>query len=138
MANNVRFEDNRVEVIGAITVANEASLYEMASEILSQTQRNTPVDTGQLKNSWSYRIDESKGEATIGSPLENAIWNEYGTGEHALNGDGRKGGWKYKDRHGEWHFTRGKKPNRTLYKAFMKAKPDAEATAENEFRSRLK
>ena len=25
--------------------------------------------------------------------MENAIWEEFGTGEYALNGDGRKGKW---------------------------------------------
>ena len=42
---------------------------------------------------WTYQVDESKLEATIGNPMENAIWEEFGTGEYALNGDGRKGKW---------------------------------------------
>ena len=48
--------------------------------------------------------------------------NKYLTGEYAANGDGRKGGWRYKDDSGDWHFTRGKKPNRTLMRAFTAKK----------------
>ena len=55
--------------------------------------------------------------ATVGSPLENAIWEEFGTGEYALKGDGRKGGWFYEDEEGVGHFTHGKKPSRALHNA---------------------
>lgn len=60
-------------------------------------------------------------EAVIGNPLENAIWEEYGTGEYALKGNGRKNPWVYKDERG-WHTTHGKKPLRPLQKAFDKTK----------------
>lgn len=60
--------------------------------------------------------------ATIGNPEENAIWEELGTGEYALEGKGRKGGWFYKDEKGEGHFTYGKKPMRMLHNAFVTKK----------------
>jgi len=44
------------------------------------------------------------------------------TGEHALHGDGRKGGWAYKDAKGDWHFTHGKKPSRAFFKAYTSMK----------------
>ena len=89
----------------------KAWLYEAAGELEAQVKRNTKVGTGQLKNSWTYKVDESKGEATIGSPLENAIWEEFGTGQYALHGDGRKTPWVYKDDKGKWHTTIGKHPH---------------------------
>jgi hypothetical protein len=49
----------------------------------------------QIKNAWTHKIDESKGVATIGNPLEPSLWTEFGTGEFALHGDGRKGYWVY-------------------------------------------
>lgn len=110
------------EVKRALNQAAIAGLHAAAGEIVSSAKRNTPVDTGQLKNSWSYYVDEDKLEAVIGSPLENAIWNEFGTGEYALHGDGRKGGWHYQDDKGKWHHTFGKKPHRTLQMAFNSAK----------------
>lgn len=119
-----------------------AGLYEGGGEILSQVIRNTRVDTGQLKNSWQCKVDEDKLEATIGSPLENAIWEEFGTGEYALNGDGRKGGWyvpaeelsakaktkmqKRIIKGKEFYFTKGKKPSRALSSAFTAKKRVAE------------
>ena len=120
---SVQFDDFSMQVKAALEEAAVQFLHEAAGELVSQTARNSPVDTGQLKNSWQYRVDESKLEATIGSPLENAIWNEYGTGEYALEGNGRKGGWSYKDDHGDWHHTFGKKPERTFDKAYKVLKP---------------
>lgn len=122
MENDVQFKDFSVEVNGKINEALIVALYEAAGEVVSQTARNTRVDTGQTKNSWSYTVDESEGKATIGSPLENAIWEEFGTGVQALNGDGRKTAWKYQDEKGHWHITTGKKGTRAFYKAFKKLK----------------
>ena len=102
-----------------------AYLYQAAGELESQTKNNSRVGkTGQTKNAWTYRVDDNKLEATVGNPLENAIWEEFGTGEFAVNGDGRKGGWTYKDESdGTWHHTYGKTPNRALKSAFTTLKP---------------
>ena len=115
---SVEFTDNSVKVKAAMKDALNRWLYESAAELESQVKQNTAVDTGQLKGSWDFSVDESKGEAVIGSPLENSIWEEFGTGEYAMNGDGRKGGWYYVDSKGKGHFTKGKKPRRALHKAF--------------------
>ena len=88
----------------------------------AQVKRNTRVDTGQTKGSWGYKVDESKLEAVVGSPMENAVWEEFGTGEFALHGDGRKTPWRYKDRKGNWHTTTGKRGTRALYMAFRSTK----------------
>lgn len=120
---NIKFTDNSLEVKTRINDAISAWLYEVGGEIQARAVRNSRVDTGQLKNSWDYNVDEGNQTVTIGSPLENAIWEEFGTGEYAMSG-GRQGGWVYVDAKGEGHFTRGKTPNRTLHKAFdpMKGK----------------
>ena len=133
MADNVQFEDFSIQVKNAIEETAIQFLLEAAGELKSQLKRNSPVDTGQLKNSWGYSIDMDTLEATIGSPLENAIWNEYGTGEFAAHGDGRKGGWVYKDEDG-FHFTLGKKPNRTFETAFTKLKPKIIKEAQERFK----
>ena len=131
---SVQFDDFSMKVKEALEEAAVQFLYEAAGELASQTARNSPVDTGQLKNSWQYRVDESKLEATIGSPLENAIFTEYGTGEYALEDNGRKGGWKYKDAEGEWHYTRGKPPMRMLHNAFITKKPTEKKLFEDKLR----
>lgn len=135
---SVQFDDFSMQVKAALEEAAVQFLHEAAGELASQTARNSPVDTGQLKGSWGYRVDENKLEATIGSPLENAIWNEFGTGEYALNGDGRKGGWFYEDRKGEGHFTHGKHPQRTMHKAFTKLKPKIIKRAEQVLKGTMK
>jgi hypothetical protein len=119
---DVKFEDNSMKVKAAIDEALLQFLEEAASELQSQAVRGTPVDTGQLEGSWAHTVDESNLEAKIGSPLENAIWTEFGTGEYALKGNGRKGGWFYKDDKGQGHFTHGKKPVRMLHNAFEQNK----------------
>ena len=118
----VEFKDNSLKVKAALNEKTIAWLHEAAGEIESQTKHNTRVDTGQLKNSWANTVDESNGTATVGSPLENSVWEEFGTGEYALHGDGRKTAWTYKDRKGKWHRTSGKRPSRALNNAFASSK----------------
>lgn len=135
---NVKFDDFSMQVKSAIEDAVMQYLHEASGELVSQTANSSPVDTGELKNSWNYNIDEGEQESRVGSPIENAIWNEYGTGEYALEGDGRKDGWKYKDDHGDWHFTKGKAPQRTFKKAYDGLKPKLIKRAEAILKGRLK
>ena len=119
---SVQFTDNSAVVKAALDDAVKAYLYEAGGELESQVKRNSRVGTGQLKNSWTYKVDEANGKCTVGSPLENAIWEEFGTGEYALHGDGRKGGWYYQDDKGNWHHTYGKAPHRAFQRAFNSLK----------------
>lgn len=133
----VQFQDFSIQVKAALDDATEQFLVEAASEIKSAAQRNSRVDTGHLKGSWAYVVDESAKEATIGSPFENAIWEEFGTGIHAAKGNGRKGGWFYVDDKGEGHFTWGKTPNHTLERAFTALKGKIIRRAEQIFKERM-
>lgn len=105
------FIDNSSAVKQAIEQAITNGLEECGGEIESQVKSNTRVDSGDLKNSWYHKTEGDI--CTIGSPLENAIWEEFGTGIYA-NG-GRQSPWKYeyegnKGRQG-WRTTKGKKKN---------------------------
>ena len=135
---SIQFTDNRVRVKAALNEAAIAYLHEAGGEIEAQVKRNTRVDSGQLKNSWTYKVDEEKDECVIGSPLENAIWEEFGTGEYALHGDGRKGGWFYVDDEGKGHHTFGKKPHRALQSAFNTLKSALIKRAEEVLKARMK
>lgn len=149
----IKFTDNSVVVKGALDDAITAYLYEASGEIISQTVRNTPGGHWytQQKDAWQYNVDESKHESVIGNPLESTLWTEFGTGEHALNGDGRKGYWVYvKDGSSgarstnsktytldeakkivammradglDAHYTNGQTPKRPFYRAFNSLKP---------------
>lgn len=131
---DVVFHDFSIEVQRALESKILATLEECAGEVESAAKRNSRVDTGQTKNSFRHKVDESTRTAYIGSDLQNAVWEEFGTGEFALNGNGRRGGWRYKDARGKWHKTLGKKPSRALYKAFSSKK----TVIKNRFKSALK
>ena len=118
----VKFTDNTLKVLEMMDDRINARLEECAGEIESQTKQNTRIDTRKTANSWKHVVDEDKHEATIGSDEENAIWEEFGTGEYALKGNGRKGGWKYVDEKGNGHFTRGKTPTRAFWHAYNSLK----------------
>jgi HK97 gp10 family phage protein len=82
-------------------------------------------DTAATANSVQSHIVEKTDNRVIdevGPETTYAPWLEYGTGEKAEKGDGRKGGWSYKDTDGNWHFTRG-----------MKAQPFVRPTAQQDF-----
>ena len=122
MASKVEFQDFSVQVKGKINGNVDAVLEECAGELESQWKRNSRVDTGKTKNSAQHYVDTKTHTAYIGSNYENAIWEEFGTGEHALKGNGRKGGWRYKDAKGQWHYTTGKKPSRAFWRAYTSLK----------------
>lgn len=158
MANSeFKFTDNTMKVLAAMDDKILAVLEECAGELESQTKRNTRVDTGKTKNSWRHRVAKEGNVfiAVVGSDYENAIWEELGTGEYAINGDGRKGGWvyyadngrkvtynkdgsirknsKYKSS-GNYVFTLGKKPSRAFWNAYSRMKSRIILRIQNEMK----
>ena len=94
MANyDIVFEDNSVKVLAAINDAVDKFLLEAGAELEAQVTRNSRVDKGQTRGQWAAKLNKGKKEIVVGNPLENAIWEEFGTGEFAVNGDGRKTPW---------------------------------------------
>ena len=95
--DKVIFEDFTGEVTQEIENIILNWLEEGASEL--ETQTITRSGTGayhrEVASKWEHRVDKSKYEAIVGNPLENALWVEYGTGEYALKGDGRKDWWVF-------------------------------------------
>lgn len=94
---SVEFHDFSLQVKEAMEDACVAYLYEAAGELEAQTKRNMPNGQwyAQQKSKWKYAVDENKLEAKVGNPMQQSLWTEFGTGEYALNGDGRKGYWVY-------------------------------------------
>lgn len=118
----VEFKDYTIQVKDAMDDRINAVLEECAGELESQVKRNSRVKTSDTKNSFRHKVVDSEHTAYIGSDEENAIWEEFGTGENALKGNGRKGGWSYKDAKGDWYHTFGKKPSRAFWKAYTSLK----------------
>lgn len=137
---DVKFKDFSVEVKSTLEDLAQTVLEEVGGELESAVKRNTAVATGQTKNSWTHVVRKKNDvhTVTIGSPLQNAIWEEFGTGEYALKGNGRKGGWFYVDGNGNGHFTYGKHPRRPLFKAYARLKNRIIKRIQNVFKGGLK
>lgn len=166
MANSFEFIDFSVQVTEAMNDALIAALYEAAGELHARTVRNSRQGQkyGDLsaRALWEYLVDEGDMKAQVGSPYEAGYWEEFGTGEHAQNGDGRKGWWVYieggsgyegktntysskeeaermaryiKKKYGlDAHATDGIKPNKPLQMAFQ----SGEAAVQRIFEAKLK
>lgn len=134
--SDFKFEDNSVKILRALDEVGQQWLEDATRILHRQVVQNTRVDTGQTKSSWKKVVDGDKG--IVGSTSENAIWEEFGTGHYAVNGDGRKGAWYvpvegylghkkptyngkvivvYGKNGQAFYKTNGKKPNRALENA---------------------
>lgn len=139
----VEFHDYSVEVKKALQERAIEYLETAGLVMQRQAANNTRVGFGQTAGKWDYAVDDDKQVCTVGNPLENAIWEEFGTGEFALEGKGRKGAWyvpvdgytgkkrpTYNGRvvvvYGKdgkkYYKTNGKKPTRALHNAFVTKK----------------
>lgn len=120
---SVEFHDFSRIVLQKIQETGEVFLEEVGGELESQVKQNTKVDTGKTKGSWEHVVNADKMEVQVGSRYKNALWEEFGTGIYALNGDGRKKvPWVYKTPDGKFHSTVGKKPRRALFNAYNSKK----------------
>lgn len=145
---NVKFVNNSIKVKEEINATTIGWLNDWANTIASHAKNNTKLDGEAgiaLRKDYRAVVDEGKGEAKVGSQLEAALWEEFGTGSHAVHGDGRPGWWVYKDGYqgngGEQlteaeakaiaaedptvHATNGREPAKTLETAFTVNKPKA-------------
>lgn len=164
MAAQVEFKDFSIQCKDALEESVIQFLEEAASEVQSQAQRNSDFSK-DLHGTWKHVVDESKQEATIGNPMQLAIWMEFGTGEYALEGKGRKGYWVYvkgntsvkeanpgkartleeakqavailREQGLEAYYTKGQKPRRMLHNAFQEKKAAITRRAEQVLKGRM-
>ena len=114
----MKFVDNSEAVKKELERAAIRGLIKASLLVEGQAVLLAPVDKGGLRDSIGYKVDESELVAYIGTNCEYAIYVEFGTGELAENGNGRKGGWLYKTPNGEVRFTYGMPPQPYLRPAF--------------------
>lgn len=130
------FESNLKNVTNKIELEIYNALEEASGQIEKQVKQNQRVDTGQTKGSWKHYVSAKEHTAYIGSNYENAIWEEFGTGIHALNGNGRKTPWVYTPDDGKTFYrTKGKKPLRPLYRAMTLLRPKINNYFKKRFRN---
>lgn len=160
----VEFQDFSVKATEAVNDALIAALYESAGELenitIDNSRQGHKYGDKYATQLWNHKVNEGKKEAHVGSPDEAAYWEEFGTGEHALYGNGRKGWWVYVEgqdsgKGGQTYSskeeadktvaylrakglpaysTNGLEPNRPLHRAFKSGKGIVQAI----FESKLK
>ena len=96
---SVKYNDYSIEVLEAMDDAVIEALHEAAGELEARTIRNSrqghKYGDIQATGLWKHQVDEDGKKAAVGSEYEAGYWEEFGTGELALHGDGRKGWWVY-------------------------------------------
>ncbi len=127
------FKDNSMEGKERLKKAAAKWLLQACILVEGQAVLLAPVATSRLKQSIDYIVDDDELVGYVGTNVDYAIYVEFGTGEFAENGNGRKGGWMYKDPSGEWFFTRGMEPQPYLRPAFRQTKGQIEALARSIF-----
>jgi len=153
----VEFHDYSINVKAELNDTTKGWLHTWANEIASKARDTVQMDGEQgvqLRKSYRADVDDGAGVAQIGTPLESGYWEEYGTGEYAVHGDGRKGWWVWKDGYQgnggkvlteaeakaiaasdpSLHASNGREPSYTLEKAFTTTKPKAIADLETKLR----
>jgi hypothetical protein len=162
---DVKFEDYTIQVEEAMSEALIAGLYEAAGEVEARTKRNSrqghKYGDIQATGLWKNQVDEDEMKASVGSPYEAGYWEEFGTGELALHGDGRQGWWVYVEGQDsgsggksypsrkeaeeaaeflrrvaklDAYATNGIAPNEPLKRAFISAKPVVQAIFEDKLK----
>lgn len=164
---DAEFQDFSLEVKAALNDETIAWLHTWSAEIEAQAARNCAMDGElgrQLKGSYASKVNESKGEAQVGTPMEAGYWEEFGTGEYAAKGNGRKGWWIYiegqssgnggmsyatreeaeqmaayiRQKYGKAAIvTNGRRPAHTLENAFATVAPQAKADLEDKLKARM-
>lgn len=92
---DITLTDYSIDVKNIIREKALQFLEEAGNEVVSTTIRNSTRNTGQTASTYQYTMDEADLGVHIGSDYENAIWEEFGTGEFAEKKNGRKGWWVY-------------------------------------------
>ena len=103
----VNFKDNSGAILSAFHSAVEKALEECGLVAEGYAKKLAPVDTGNLRNSISHKVDPEEPAVYIGSNSLHAAYQELGTGIYTDGG--RDTPWVYQDAKGNWHWTRGNK-----------------------------
>lgn len=157
MAPDFEFNDYSVRVIAAMNDALVAGLEAAAGELESITSDNSRQghSYGDIlaTDLWKHEVDEETLTAYVGSEHEAAYWEEFGTGEHAVDKSKSRNCWWVYVEGGEYrgggkdrteaeakavaaslrakgktaYATNGIEPNRPLQRAFSSSKATVQA-----------
>lgn len=93
--------ENMTQAMGQACAAVEAS-----------AKKKAPKDSGALRRSIASKVEIEDGniQGVVYTALEYAPYVEYGTGLFAESGGRTNVPWVYQDDEGNWHSTKGQKP----------------------------
>lgn len=115
----MQFINNSKEVLEALQQQAEVALEAcgLAGESFAKENITTmkAVDTGNLRNSITHKVDPKQRAVYIGTNVSYAPYIEYGTGIYTEGG--RRTSWTYQDAKGDWHRTKGMVPRPFLKEA---------------------
>lgn len=107
----VTFNDYSEEVLEAFEEGCLRALERCGLQAEGYAKDLCPVDTGNLRNSISHKVDEAEPAACIGTNSEYGGYVELGTGAYSSVGGGTpKSHWVYMGDDGEWHIGKPMKP----------------------------
>lgn len=138
MAKGFKFTDNSAQAKQKLHEASVAGITAALLTIERNVKHYSRYDSGATRDSYSHAVEEDANGSVVGavgSDMMNGIYEEFGTGEFAEKGNGRKGGWVYFDPVlGEFRHTYGKKPNKPLRRGFQVSKKDISKMIGNSFK----
>lgn len=102
---NVTFTDNTDAIRSAFEEGVARALEKCGLTAEGYAKKLCPVDTGNLRNSISHKVDDGEPAVYIGTNTEYAAYVELGTGKYIEGG--RPTPWVYQDDKGNWHWTAG-------------------------------
>lgn len=123
------FKDNTDAVIDNLERNAAVMLEELGHRVEDYMKAGTPVGTtestgveryigGTLRQRMTHIVIGY--ELYVGSNVSYAVYVEYGTGIYASDGSGRKSPWVWRDKNGDYHWTRGIHPQHMILNAVTK------------------
>lgn len=107
----ITFNDYSDEVLEAFDEAALRALERCGLQAEGYAKDLVPVDTGNLRNSISHKVDSGEPAAYIGTNSEYAAYVEFGTGMYSSTGGGTpKSHWVYMGDDGKFHIGKPQKP----------------------------
>lgn len=101
----VVFNDYSADVLNEFHDAVLRALERCGEQAEGYAKDLAPVDTGNLRNSISHKVDDGEAAVYIGTNVSYAPYVELATGIYTEGG--RPTPWVYQDAKGNWHWTAG-------------------------------
>lgn len=114
MSVDIEGLDGLLDTFSAIedTQALKQAMGKACALVEGEAKKKAPKGNGELRRSIESNVEDNGGKivGVVSTPLEYAPYVEFGTGLFAEESGRKDVPWCYQDEKGEWHSTRGQKP----------------------------